>query len=88
MSAIKENLVLIYKSFGLTIVTILIVNFIYFLIKLLSITHNDSFSIKFKHGLFVINGEITGLNYSETKYWLFYGLIFIVSFFYYSKKNK
>ena len=88
MSILKTNpkINLIYKSLGLTVVTILLVNFIYFLIKLFSTSTNNDFSVKFKHGLFIINGKSTGLNYSELKYWLFYGLIFVLSLFYF--KNK
>ncbi len=89
MSILKTNpkINLIYKSIGLTIIVILLVNLIYFLIKLFStpIT-NGYFSVKFKHGLFIINGESTGLNYNEIKYWLFYGLIFVLSIFYFKKK--
>lgn len=90
MSILKTNpkLNLIFKSIGLTIITIILVNFIYFLIKLFSTSINNNFNVKFEHGLFIINGESTGLNYSELKYWLFYGLIFIISIFYYSKKQS
>lgn len=90
MSILKTNpkINLIYKSIGLTIITIIIVNFIYFLIKLFSTSINNDFSVKFKHGLFIINGESSGLNYSELKYWLFYGVIFILSIFYFKKKQS
>lgn len=87
MTTIKKQINIIYKALGLTIVGILLINLISFLIKLMQSNTANAMSVKFKHGLFVINGETSGLNYSETKYWLFYIGLFIISFFYFKRKK-
>ncbi len=78
---------LLYKSLGLTLVVIISINFISFLFKLFSTETETGFTIKFKRGLFIINGEQSGLNYSEYKYWLFYVLIFLLSVYFFKNKK-
>ncbi len=86
MTISKKQISIIYKSLGLTIVAILVINLLSFLFKLFQVNQGSAMSVKFKHGLFIINGETSGLNYSESKYWVFYIVVFVICFFYYKRK--
>lgn len=82
----KEIFTLIGKSIGLTIIIILIVNFISLLVAFIKIDKSNDFNLKFNDGMFWLNGQIVGMNYTELKYWLFYLLLFALSFIYIKKK--
>ena len=68
-----------FKGLGMTIISMFIINLISLLYY--SIANNPIETFKFKHGLFLVNGNIVGLNYFELKYLLFLLAIFVTSIF-------
>ncbi|MDO6596366.1 hypothetical protein Q4512_05530 [Oceanihabitans sp. 2_MG-2023] len=84
----KENFTLISKSAGLTIIILLTVNCISLLVGFIQMEKRNEFNLKFNDGMFWLNGEIVGMNFIELKYWLFYLLLFVISFLYLKRKTS
>ncbi|WP_452226643.1 hypothetical protein [Lacinutrix cladophorae] len=84
----KENFTLISKSAGLTIIILLTVNCISLLVAFIQMEKRNEFNLKFNDGMFWLNGEIVGVNFIELKYWLFYLLLFVISFLYLKRKTS
>lgn len=77
----------IIKSLGYTIISILIINIISLFIAYLNVEKFET--LTYKHGMFFLNDKSVGMNFSEVKYWIFYIIIFIISFLYLKKiSNK
>ena len=83
----KQTLTLIGKSIGVTLIGILLVNLIILLVAYVKLDSQNDFNVKFNDGMFWLNGNIAGMNFTELKYWLFYLLLFVVSFLYVKKKT-
>ncbi|MFD2822222.1 hypothetical protein ACFS5M_00980 [Lacinutrix iliipiscaria] len=76
------------KSIGITLLVIVVVNLISFIIDYLKIDTTNDFSLKFDNGMFWVNGNRAGMDFTDIKYWLFYILVFSVAFFYFKKRSK
>jgi len=61
------NLKTILKAIGYAVLTLLLINLIYFIIELNTKDIIDNWKIAYKHGTFAINGNNVGLSITDEK---------------------
>ncbi|MBB4118445.1 hypothetical protein GGR32_000719 [Mesonia hippocampi] len=85
MNTKKIKLILnVLIASAITIVFINLISLIFSLLTLKSPIEINS--LIFDNGMFFLNGENIGMNFIETKYWLFYTLLLVT--YYHLFKNK
>lgn len=68
-------------------ITVVFINLISLIFSLLTLKPPIEInSLIFDNGMFFLNGENIGMNFIETKYWLFYTLLLVT--YYHLFKNK
>ncbi len=61
------NMKILLKALGFAILSLIIVNIIYFMVALKNIELLNNWNVVFKHGTFRINEQITGLKLFSSK---------------------
>jgi len=84
----KKITPLVIKSLGITALLIIIINLISLAFAYFNLNTQGNITMKFDNGMFWLNGEQSGMNFTEFKYWAFYFLIFASSFTYLKKQQS